>query len=289
MAVEDRLTYETRVGKRQAVIAGLAGVLLVAAISIQLGGPHAKVNEQTLGLITADKRFARDLIGSLLDAIGSFGLAWTLLYLFRAAQARNPEIRPPFQGIIAVAGGVISGVAVVAYIIAYGIQAHQFVTNGSQTWGQADKVLGSPAILIPQLLDYLGALLLAVGIVLVSLNAMRVGLLTRFMGYLGIFSGVFVIFPLVPIPIVQGFWLLAIAYLFTGRWPTGVPPAWQTGRAEPWPSSAQLREQRMKATGGDARRKPGPKPAPKPAAEPVGAGAARTRATTPKRKRKRRR
>jgi len=59
---------------------------------------------------------------------------------------------------------------------------------------------------------------------------MRVGLLTRFMGYLGIFTGVLVLFPIgSPVPVVQGFWLLALAYLFSGRWPNGVPPAWRSG------------------------------------------------------------
>ena len=46
------------------------------------------------------------------------------------------------------------------------------------------------------------------------------------------------IIPLVPIPIVEAYWLLALAYLFSGRWPSGVPPAWASGRAEPWPSAA---------------------------------------------------
>ena len=64
---------------------------------------------------------------------------------------------------------------------------------------------------------------------------MRVGLLTRFLGYLGIIAGVLTIIPLVPIPIVEAYWLLALAYLLSGRWPSGVPPAWSSGRAEPWP------------------------------------------------------
>ena len=129
----------------------------------------------------------------------------------------------------------------------------------------------------------LGTLLLAVGIVMVSLAAMRVGLLTRFMGYLGILVAFLQMgfFP-VPIPIVQCFWLFGIAYLLSGRWPSGVPPSWRTGREEPWPTSAELREQRAKETNGR-------KPSPKPPREPVAAPATRgTRSTTPKRKRKRR-
>ena len=40
----------------------------MVAVVIQLGGPHVKVNEQTLGLVTENKRFTRDLIGSIISA-----------------------------------------------------------------------------------------------------------------------------------------------------------------------------------------------------------------------------
>jgi len=109
-------------------------------------------------------------------------------------------------------------------------------------------------------------------------------LLTRFVGYLGIIAGVLTIIPLVPIPIVEAYWLLALAYLFSGRWPSGVPPAWASGRAEPWPRSQRQRSAREPLLG-RGRRQPAPEPAP----EPVGAPApGTTRSATPKRKRKRR-
>ena len=44
---------------------------------------------------------------------------------------------------------------------------------------------------------------------------MPVGLLTRFLGYLGIFAGVMVIIPVVQLPVVQAYWLGAVAYLLT--------------------------------------------------------------------------
>jgi hypothetical protein len=132
-----------------------------------------------------------------------------------------------------------------------------------------------------QLLGLPGALGLALALVVISLNAMRVGLLTRFMGVLGMITGALMIIPFGgPLPIVQAFWLLLLSVLFLGRWPTGQPPAWRTGNAEPWPSSAEQREQRRRAAAA-ARGEPVPEP------EPVTAGPA-PGAAARKRKRKRR-
>ena len=90
------------------------------------------------------------------------------------------------------------------------------------------------------------------------------------MGYLGMFAGVLVLFQITQVPVVQGYWLLAVAYLISGRWPTGVPPAWRTGRAEPWP----LVRRDAGAAGGPRRRARsagacGPKPAPKAEPQPA--------------------
>jgi hypothetical protein len=73
--------------------------------------------------------------------------------------------------------------------------------------------------------------------------------------------------------------------LFLQRSPGGTPPAWRTGRAEPWPSSADLRAQRQRAM---AEQRGEPVEA-EPEAEPVGAQRGPSPATAAaKRKRKRR-
>ena len=63
---------------------------------------------------------------------------------------------------------------------------------------------------------------------------MRAGLLTRMLGYIGIAAGAMMV--LLPLPIVQIFWLAALGFILLGRWPGGAPLAWRTGQAEPWPA-----------------------------------------------------
>jgi hypothetical protein len=290
MSADDQLLYEARVRPRQAVIAALAGILLIVGAITQLSGPHTSVDELTVDLITANKRFPLDLIASVLNALGSLALAWTLAWLFQASRARNPQ-QKSFIRILALVGGALAAITGVVYAILVAVKVHQFVTQGTQTYDEANHLTTSSILLALQLVGQAAALLLAVAFVLVALNAMRVGLLTRFMGYLGIFGGILVLFQITQVPVIQAYWLFALAYLLSGRWPSGVPPAWASGRAEPWPSSQQMRAQRAGAGagGGFGRGKRG---VPTPAPETVGApapAAARSHTSSAKRKRKRRR
>ena len=87
------------------------------------------------------------------------------------------------------------------------------------------------------MLGLTGVLALGFWLVKGSLDAMRLGLLTRFMGVLGIALGPALVlgFGLFVLPL----WLIALGVLFLGCWPRGMPPAWSDGRAEPWPSAAE--------------------------------------------------
>jgi hypothetical protein len=292
MNPEQQLVYEKRVGGRQAIIAMLAGVLLITAAAIQLGGPHTKVDELTIDLIVANKRFPLDLIAAVVNGLGSLAVAWTLNYLYVCSRARSADVARPYVRWIAITGGVLAAVTGVVYAALIAIKVHQFVTTGAQTYQEANNLTSSAGLLSLQLIGQGAALLMAIGFVLVSLTAMRVGLLTRFMGYLGIFAGVLVLFQITQIPVVQGYWLAAVGYLISGRWPSGLPPAWTSGRAEPWPASSELRARRAAAAGArNGRGKPPAKPSAAPEPQPAGAPAGvtgRTRSSTPKRKRKRR-
>jgi hypothetical protein len=187
--------------------------------------------------------------------------------------------------IAVIAGGLISAIGGVIYAVVIGIKADDFATTGNQTYEQANHLTSGTIFPLLQTLDIAGLFAFEIGVVLISLNAMRVGLLTRFLGYFGIGVGVTGMLligspPAAVLPIV---WLCALGYLFAGRWPGGDPPSWRTGRIEKWPTNLELREQRAKAAGGGGRSKPTREPEPVAASTP-----ARTRSSTPKRKRKRR-
>ena len=70
----------------------------------------------------------------------------------------------------------------------------------------------------------LGSFALGFAFVMLAMNAMRVGLLTRFMGVLGMIVGATFVLPLDQQGIIRSFWLVALGFLIVGRWPSGVPP-----------------------------------------------------------------
>jgi hypothetical protein len=285
MSAEDRVSYERRVGPRVAVVAALAAIFLMAGSILQLVGPHTKVEELTLDLITETKRVGLDIGAAILNSLGWLCLAATMWFLFGATRARSSRSQP-FIGILAILGGVIAAVSGIVDELLITSKAHQFVHSGAQTYQEANHLTSGGAFAIVPILGLLGALMVALSLVLVSLAAMRVGLLSRFMGYLGMFAGALVLIQITQVPIVQAYWLLALAYLISGRWPTGVPPAWKTGRAEKWPTSQEMREQRIRAAGQRGRGRTAT-PAPQAAGAPV-PSASNGGNTGAKRKRKRR-
>lgn len=280
----NQLQRETQMRVRVAPVAVVAALLLVIAAVTGLVGQHTSINEETLALIVVHKRFPLDLIGAVINAGGLLALAAVLNFMWGATKARRLEFPVAFRW-LAVGGAVLSAISAIVYEVVIAVVANDFVTTGQQTYSQAHHLTSSGVVLALPTVAFFGDLLLAVSIVVISLNAMRVGLLPRFMGYLGIFVGVLFLFPIgSPVPVIQAGWMCALAYLFFGRWPNAYPPAWTVGEAVPWPSNQKVREQRAQAPRA-GRTKPVPKPAPEAIVTSAAGG---TRATTPKRKRKRR-
>jgi hypothetical protein len=229
-----------------------------------------------------DERATSVLLSSVVTGLGYLALGWALTYLAVAVRGRRAEF-PRVVVYLPLIGGVLQALTTV--VAAFGTDAaiSNFL-DGPRTVDAANDITATGLTVFATILGLPGALALALALVFVSLNAMRTGLLTRFMGVLGIITGVLQILPFGgPLPVVQCFWLLMLAVLFAGQWPGGMPPAWRSGKAEPWPSSAEMREQRAKA----AAERRGETYEPEPEREPVTAGPSPS-ASARKRKRKRR-
>jgi hypothetical protein len=185
--------------------------------------------------------------GSVLAAIAIVALVLALLLLLNATIFRRPQTWGPARPLVLVGGGALALTSIANQVVR-AIHTHQFAVGHDFTNHAVDYALSKGTAYV--LFGYLGllaGLALAAGMVAVALNAMRVGLLPRWMGILGVITGVLILLPgagLV-LEIIPAFWLVMVGILFSGRWPNGEPPAWAAGEARPWPSQAEMRQARQ--------------------------------------------
>jgi MFS family permease len=266
----EEILAEEAAGRQRAGFAALAAALLtiLGVILTTIGQPSAsQFDDKIVTVVDAMGRtangqpippgrisaFAVDIgqhptipiLGAILYGLGSLAIFFAIAYLFRATRARRPGM-PQIALILAAVGSVGFGIGRAVAEVARYLGAHSFVDAADKSNSAATDALSPTATLVGQLIWETSALALGFGIAIISLNAMRVGLLTRFMGVLGVIVGVAVA-PILPIDqqgIIRVFWLAALGMLFLGRLPGGRPKAWATGEAEPWPTQQQLREQR---------------------------------------------
>lgn len=270
MSLPDHVSEERR--RRPVVVAvtALAAILPLVGTLVQQSAYRNLGDSAPALLVDINSKSSTLLISAILIGVGAALMSYTLYYLFDATRARRPQLPAMARG-AAIFGGVATGVAGIALQAMLGAGAHNFVSDGGLSYDQARRITGSTELLVVQGLGFAARLALAFAIVMIALNAMRAGLLTRFMGYVGIFVGVFLILPILGGTniVIQSFWLVALAFLLAGRWPNGVPPAWEDGEAHPWPSmqaqrqaAADAREQGASA-GEAARARPKPLPSPR--------------------------
>jgi hypothetical protein len=269
--ISERVAYESERRRRLSVPAFAGGVLYLLSgiiISSTLNGAP------TVGLLqglqpalsgvaspavsprTAEVKFISHhafplIAGSLLAALAIAVLTLVLLLLAGATRFRRPETWGPAR-LLVMSGGASLAVISVAHQIVTAIDTHNFAVGHDFSNHAVDFALTKgTANVVMDYLDLVAGLSLAVGMVVVMVSAMRVGLLTRWVGVLGIFSGVLIFLPIggATLEVVPAFWLVAMGLLCAERWPNGDPPAWTSGEARPWPTRAALREANQATAG----------------------------------------
>jgi hypothetical protein len=268
-APQDTVAWESRTAQRAGVLTIAAGVLTIlgSVVSGLANSGRPRAEDRILTVIDTLERAASGrpippghlaavteyvgthtlafIIGALLMGLGTLLTFVPLAYLYRATRART---RAPRIGIITAAiGAVAFGIGQTVTFISYYLGAREFANGTDRTNSAAADALSNSGVTAGQPIAQVGQLALALAFALIGLHAMRAGLLTRFMGFLGMIVGGTLILPLDQFGIIRSFWLVAIGMLILGRLRGGRPPAWDQGEAVPWPTQQQIREQREAA------------------------------------------
>ena len=152
-------------------------------------------------------------------------------------------------------GSVLAGIAIAALTLALLLllDATRFRRPNSWSVGRPLVLIGGFSLVflsvghqVVEYLDLLAGLALAAGMIGTMVNALRVGLLPRWMSYLGSFTAVLIFAPIggAELEVVPALWMVMMGILYLGKWPNGEPPAWGAGEARPWPSQSQMRAEK---------------------------------------------
>ena len=224
-------------------------VLFIAGVAIAAGVEPGDADNEAAQLRAFDDGYGTLLFSAIISALSLALMAPVLIYLFKAAEARSDRVRSALLG-VTVAGPIFFAASVILQIIAVGGVANDFIaTDGSGCAPDDnecvdDLVTGDSMYGVAGGLVLAGRLGLGVGLLYTCLWAMRTGLLTRFMGTLGMAVGAAtVIFG----PAFATLFVLGLGFIIMGWVPGGRPPAWDAGEAIPWPAPGE-------------RRAPGPDP-----------------------------
>jgi hypothetical protein len=242
----EEIERERRNG-RIAGILGIVGIVLFVGIGAAgLASEFQGADGFAESLVAFPPESNEVVVLLLAQALGIALFAPPLMVLFTAVRNRMDNFRPGLIG-LCIAGPLFFAGSLVASYFAIDAAAGLFdpavdLDPGVELdSGEADDVaediyLDQSAANIASGLRFAGQLGLTFIIVYTALYAMRAGLLTRFWGTLSMALGVGVL--LIGPPALLGFFL-AVSLLVAGFWPGGRPPAWEAGKAIPWPKPGE--------------------------------------------------
>ncbi len=224
------------------------------------------------------------IAGGVLGAASLAALTLILLLLVDATSFRRPTSWSAGRPLV-LGGGVTLVLLSVAHEVVIALETHSFAVGHDFSNHAVNRALTEGAVNVAiEYLSLLAALAMAVGMIGTMVNALRVGLIPRWMSILGSVSGILIFAPQIAgeaLAVVPAFWMVMMGVLYGGRWPNGEPPAWAAGESRPWPSQADLRAAKRSGEGQPALAAAAADVAPSPT-QPASNGASR------KRRRKRR-
>jgi hypothetical protein len=298
---DEQLQWERKWAPAAAAAAFAAALLPIASTiyASSLLGSLPSTNSEDEFLRKIHDHASGYVAAGVLTSIGTVLLAPVLVYLYQAVKARRPQI-PRIALILAVAAPLVAGGAGIARQAVLAHTADQYVAQPVPPTSAAEKKkidsitdpkkhldeveknasaaarkkLQSGSVATVAYIGLVANLLLGTAFVLIGMNAMRAGLLSRFMGILGVIVGALTAVPLLGgAPVVQLFWLVAMGILFLNRWPQGRGPAWETVESIPWPTAQDRRDSLTGADGSPARARGGRQRATEPEPEDIEAEA----------------
>jgi hypothetical protein len=269
---QELLDFQSRWMRPAGISALAAAFVSVAGVVLQHAGLHYPSGDSDADqLAFVHAHSSRLILSAVIQAVGIALFAIPLGFLFKAASDRAERVRGRLIYVVAL-GPILLGIALV--VVSLGgrdisnkfadqapaaeqrarVQAEQTgatTQTNPRTPAQAahdaretvadDVKNDSTLASIAGLLQLVGVLSVLFAFIYTPLWALRTGLLTRPLGYLGMVGGFLLLVPLIgPLSgLVAVIWFAILGLMFLGVWVRSLPPAWAAGEAIPWPRPGQ--------------------------------------------------
>ncbi|MFT4048288.1 MAG: hypothetical protein QM648_00440 [Solirubrobacterales bacterium] len=192
-------------------------------------------------LETVHEHKAPFIIAGMAFSLGILLTGTLLAHLALSAQQRSSVV-PKFLVGLAFGGPAFYAIVYPIFIVALVTAAKNFAGAEIQNAKAATDAINSGWIGVIVAIEPFARVFVVAAWVMTSMQAMRVGLLTRLVGFVGVAIGALFFFSSGLSAFVAIFWIgaVAITLLGDGR---NVPPAWKLGRPVPWSEVAQIAAQ----------------------------------------------
>jgi hypothetical protein len=236
----------------QAIYSDFPRVYLIESLRDVAGQPIGRDGLRTAQILFIDDHALSLLLVSVCQGISAALIGVLLVFVYDASIARGANT-PRLARILAILGSAATSIGAIVLQVAVMINASDFAGASDHGTAAAHDALRGGVVVAASGIGFFGSLSVAAAFVLIAIGAMRVGLFTRFLGVLGAIVGALILLGPIsgsPTFIVQAFWLGMAGVLLMGRWPGGMPPAWESGEARPWPSQQEIREAKERGRAG---------------------------------------
>lgn len=256
---EGQLAWEARLGPRVGIAAAVGALLVIVSFAVQLPLLRHSKNEADY-LTSVHKHASAYVLSGILQLLALIAVAGVLWFLCRATKYRRPQV-PPIALILAIAGPIAFGIigAIGPFVIKH--FAAEFATGLNHTNKHAKDLVGSGSAKTLGLVTPIAGLLFVFAMIMNNVNAIRVGLVSGFIGIVGVIAGILFVIPIGPPQVLLLFWLISVAIVLLDRWPGGRGPAWASGDAVKWPTAMERRGMAPGAAPGRRRQPRGRQPA----------------------------
>jgi hypothetical protein len=188
-------------------------------------------------MISFDANRTELAVATGLRCVGLLLMIVVSLYLIRLVRTRDPAVAKSYLVWLTFIAPTLIVISTIIGFVSFGDVADQLIatrdsrglTGGALTDEAVRLVKDSGGLAISNFGDAATRIVVAVWLALIATAAMRVGLLTRFLGYWGVAAGAsLALLPGAGGDAMMAGWIGSVGVLAFGWWPGGRPLAWDS-------------------------------------------------------------